>query len=667
MTPNAPRRELRARPDLDQLKRQAKELLAAFRAGEPDAVAEVVEQFRGANAETFALHDAQLVIARSHGFASWPKLKAHVDGVTLRRLVEAVRAGDLDQARKILDVRPELVHVDMADHDEHRVLHYAVLDRAPDMVRLLMQYGADARQGIYPHRDATGALTIAIDRGYDEIVDIIRDEEAKRRSTGDERTPLPPTADVVCETIASGERDKAIVMLEADPTLINARHRDGWTPLHAACAALDQSMVAWLIDRGAAVNARGESDRTPLDIAVELQRVPGRFDSGRMARIAFYLARRRFRSIARLLRKHGAELSPASAVALGDTNWLRACHARANLANAVSYGTLDQATGLLTLAVLHDRPDILALLLSLGLDPNERIRLENVDNEIYSAGAPLQHCATTGKLEMAKVLLQAGADPNVRVYASSSSMGRAYLSGNAAMIELLRSYGGVVDAVMISIRGEVAAARQMLDDEAAGRLPRAALAHELGGDAVAEYLAWGGAGAGAIEIVRMALAALDWPRTDPRWYSLLREPLYIGMERSKAERESLIECFRLILERADPAALGTSTRGWVTGRTLLHDLSPSRHTMPAEDRVMIATMLLDAGAPFDVRDDLLKSTPLGWACRWGRVELVELLLARGADPIEADAEPWATPLAWATKRGHTRVVELLNDVAKKAP
>src|SRR5262245_38367373 len=73
MTPNAHRRELRARPDLDQLKRQAKELLAAFRAGEPDAVAEVVEQFRGANPETFALHDAQLVIARSHGFASWPK------------------------------------------------------------------------------------------------------------------------------------------------------------------------------------------------------------------------------------------------------------------------------------------------------------------------------------------------------------------------------------------------------------------------------------------------------------------------------------------------------------------------------------------------------------------------------------------------------------------
>ena len=32
---------------------------------------------------------------------------------------------------------------------------------------------------------------------------------------------------------------------------------------------------------------------------------------------------------------------------------------------------------------------------------------------------------------------------------------------------------------------------------------------------------------------------------------------------------------------------------------------------------------------------------------WGRVEMVKLFLARGADPVEADATPWATPRAWA--------------------
>jgi hypothetical protein len=64
------------------------------------------------------------------------------------------------------------------------------------------------------------------------------------------------------------------------------------------------------------------------------------------------------------------------------------------------------------------------------------------------------------------------------------------------------------------------------------------------------------------------------------------------------------------------------------------DLTPER-------RLAFAKPLLDAGARLDIRDGLLKSTPLGWACRWGRVDGVKLLLERGADPVEADAEPWA--------------------------
>ena len=79
-----PTRTLRDKPDLAQLKRQAKELLQAFAAGGTDALSEVNAHYHGANPESFALHDAQLVLARSYGFDSWPKLKAFVDGVTVR-------------------------------------------------------------------------------------------------------------------------------------------------------------------------------------------------------------------------------------------------------------------------------------------------------------------------------------------------------------------------------------------------------------------------------------------------------------------------------------------------------------------------------------------------------------------------------------------------------
>jgi ankyrin repeat protein len=89
------------------------------------------------------------------------------------------------------------------------------------------------------------------------------------------------------------------------------------------------------------------------------------------------------------------------------------------------------------------------------------------------------------------------------------------------------------------------------------------------------------------------------------------------------------------------------------------------HEVVARDHgvgVQLATILLDAGARLDVRDTLLKSTPLGWACRWGRVDLVKLFLAHGADPIEADAEPWATPGAWATRMHKAEILELLHFV-----
>jgi hypothetical protein len=48
-----PTRTLSDRPDLDQLKRQAKELLDAFRAREPGAVAEVAAHYRDADSMSF--------------------------------------------------------------------------------------------------------------------------------------------------------------------------------------------------------------------------------------------------------------------------------------------------------------------------------------------------------------------------------------------------------------------------------------------------------------------------------------------------------------------------------------------------------------------------------------------------------------------------------------
>ena len=108
----SPTRHLTEQPSLEQLRKQAKELLQGFRTGALGAIAEVNQFERNPDREKFALNDAQRVIARAYGFASWPKLKAFVDGANIARFAEAVQAGDVAQVRGMLASRPELVAMD---------------------------------------------------------------------------------------------------------------------------------------------------------------------------------------------------------------------------------------------------------------------------------------------------------------------------------------------------------------------------------------------------------------------------------------------------------------------------------------------------------------------------------------------------------------------------
>ena len=92
---------------------------------------------------------------------------------------------------------------------------------------------------------------------------------------------------------------------------------------------------------------------------------------------------------------------------------------------------------------------------------------------------------------------------------------------------------------------------------------------------------------------------------------------------------------------------------------MLHEVAAVGDHVSEEEAAPFAIALLDAGARTNVRDEILKSTPLGWACRWGRVSVAKALLEHGANPIEADGESWAQPRAWAEKMGHASLVKML--------
>src|SRR5256885_13565023 len=104
----------------------------------------------------------------------------------------------------------------------------------------------------------------------------------------------------------------------------------------------------------------------------------------------------KFQRLAKLLLSRGAELGPFSAVALGAAGWIGARHAEGVLAKPAECDPVVGCMGLLELAVWHDRPQILTLLLDLGFDPNECMRTGGADEIVYSAGGPLFCCVVKG-------------------------------------------------------------------------------------------------------------------------------------------------------------------------------------------------------------------------------------------------------------------------------
>lgn len=263
-----PTRRLSPRPSLEQLRKQAKDLLERYRAGDRSAVAEVQAFERNPDLSAFALNDAQRVLARTYGFESWPKLKAFVDGANIAKLAKAVKHGDLLQVRALLHARPELIGMDMSESDEHRALHYAVLRQDVVMVKLLMEAGADARKGIWPHRDATSALTLARDREYHDVVVVIEDEERLRREEMScPNATVSPVQDQIDAAITQRNNETAMRLLKANGSFIHACDRNGATPLHIAAEAANEEMVGWLLGRRANVRKQDVNGFTALDRA----------------------------------------------------------------------------------------------------------------------------------------------------------------------------------------------------------------------------------------------------------------------------------------------------------------------------------------------------------------------------------------------------------------
>lgn len=113
-------RRLPPQPHLDVPKREARELLALWRAAEAaafDRIRRGHPKYREADdavlaVAPFRLADAQCVLAREYGFTNWAQLKRRVEANDPARTLEAaIRAGDRSSVAAVLRAHPDLLHL----------------------------------------------------------------------------------------------------------------------------------------------------------------------------------------------------------------------------------------------------------------------------------------------------------------------------------------------------------------------------------------------------------------------------------------------------------------------------------------------------------------------------------------------------------------------------
>ena len=262
------------------------------------------------------------------------------------------------------------------------------------------------------------------------------------------------TVQRLARLIAEGDVDGVRTAVEGSPALltrtVERNGQAGWTPLHLAVADGQPDVVRVLVDAGADLTARTEFNRTPLHVA--LQQRPEHVS---------------------LLRELGAQVDAPSAAYLGDVDEL----AR-HLDDGSSPADRTSGVDLLSWAAFGGAASTAELLLARGADPD--------------TGA-LHFAAGGARLELVRLLLQAGADANRRDPATGrtplhAAVGAAPADDAPEIVRVLIAAGADVNATT----HDGATALDM-SHVAAARHRRHDAARATGNDALAELLVTHGA------------------------------------------------------------------------------------------------------------------------------------------------------------------------------
>jgi Ankyrin repeat len=152
-------RHFPVRPNLEQLKHQAKDLLRSMRRGDPSAVAELKKHHpKPVEPANSKLADAQLVLARSYGLPSWPRL------VTAGRMTDAIWRGDVHTVRELVKKDPRLLHEaarGLPDSNWGPPMSYAANVGQDAIIQMLRELGATDVQHAFDRACLQGQIETA--------------------------------------------------------------------------------------------------------------------------------------------------------------------------------------------------------------------------------------------------------------------------------------------------------------------------------------------------------------------------------------------------------------------------------------------------------------------------------------------------------------------------
>ncbi|KAL1632792.1 hypothetical protein SLS56_003282 [Neofusicoccum ribis] len=476
------------------------------------------------------------------------------------------------------------------------------------VIEYLIKLGAKnvaSRSGWLPVHDATNS-------GHLDAVKLLLDREPSSLNAKSEQ------GETILWLAVKESRSAVAEYLLNRGADVTIAEKSGWTPLHSAAEWNRMEMVRSLVGHGADVNAKGGSGFTPLRFAVTRGNVDvaayllehgadsSEFLDG--LGLLHVAAQNNFLEMVKLLLKYRIDLDIKS---LGGWTPL-ACSAR------------------------NGHQDVTVFLLAQGANLS-----------IQDAGGwdPLTGAASNGHVSVVELLLKHGAEVSAQANDGWTALRAAAQNGHADIVDLLLNRGADTE------KRDNEGCTALRCSAAKGHSDIVARLLKHGADATSlcskGYLPLH-ASYDHVETIKILLDhGIDVNAKDPDGWTVLRWAI----------REGAYEAVVYLLSRGADAVTACSN-----GYAPLHAAA-------SVNRARIIQALLDHGVDIETKDPT-GWTALRWAASQGRYEATVYLLSRGANASTTCSSGF-TPLHSATDHKHTNIIQALLDhgvdIEEKAP